>query len=232
MNKNSPKLALWPVLRLSFIAAAFIALGTLLLHPQDVSAQSQGTHVHSPGNAPAVADSAGTHHDLAGGAAPTREPDNSSTASSVTAQSSLSGLAVGPRVDGGSAAANSSQRSLSDAAATPQDTDAHQNSANPAPSLRGSVAPSQVLDGASQSLGGCLKEYGDAGECLPVVPPSQAEHVQQMKNAGLDPASMPHQWTCAEVRLYFPKGIVVRQRGVDPQRLDRNGDSVACGAAD
>jgi hypothetical protein len=88
------------------------------------------------------------------------------------------------------------------------------------------------LDTTSQSLGGCLKEYGDAGQCLTVVPPSLAEHIQQMKDAGLDPASMPHNWSCAEVRVYFPKGITVRQPGVDPQHLDANRDGTACGAGD
>jgi hypothetical protein len=53
-----------------------------------------------------------------------------------------------------------------------------------------------------------------------------------MKNAGLDPASMPHNWTCSEVRVYFHNGISVRQPRTDPQHLDGNGDGIACGVGD
>lgn len=95
----------------------------------------------------------------------------------------------------------------------------------------GKVAPGAVL-GATTSLGGCLREYGDAGQCLPSVPPSLAGHLQEMKEAGLDPASMPHTWTCGEVRKYFKSGVPVRQAGVDPQKLDVNADGIACGSGD
>lgn len=95
----------------------------------------------------------------------------------------------------------------------------------------GKVTPSELL-GATASLGGCLLAYGDSGQCLPSVPPSLAQHLQEMKDAGLDPASMPHAWTCDEVRKYFKSGISVRQAGVDPQKLDANADGIACGRAD
>lgn len=101
----------------------------------------------------------------------------------------------------------------------------------PPPVLRGKVVPSDVLERGA-NLGGCLDEYGDNGQCLPVVPPSLAEHVQKMKNAGADPQAMAHEWSCAEVRKYFQNGVQVRQGGVDPQNLDANGDGTACGAGD
>lgn len=95
----------------------------------------------------------------------------------------------------------------------------------------GKVTPGTIL-GATTSLGGCLRPYGDAGQCLPSVPPSLARHVQEMKDAGLDPASMPHTWSCGEVRKYFKNGVSVRQTGVDPQELDANEDGIACGPGD
>ena len=95
----------------------------------------------------------------------------------------------------------------------------------------GAATPADVL-GASPSLGGCLREYGDAGQCLPAVPPSMSRHLEDMKDAGVDPASMPHNWTCNEVRQYFKTGLVVREAGVDPQALDPNADGMACGPAD
>lgn len=95
----------------------------------------------------------------------------------------------------------------------------------------GVATPGDVL-GATPSLGGCLPEYGDAGQCLPSVPPSLSQHLEDMKRAGLNPASMPHNWTCGEVRRYFKNGLSVRQTGVDPQSLDSNADGMACGPAD
>ena len=93
------------------------------------------------------------------------------------------------------------------------------------------VTPGDVL-GAAPNPGGCLREYGEDGQCLPAVPPSQNRHVQEMKDAGLDPAAMPHAWSCGEVRTYFKDGLSVRQPGVDPQRLDANRDGTACGPGD
>lgn len=104
---------------------------------------------------------------------------------------------------------------------------------NPTANLieRGRVNPSEVLGDASSSLGGCLAEYGRNGQCMPVVPPSMSKHVEQMRQAGLDPASMDHSWSCSEVREYFPDGITVRT-SKDPQGLDSNDDGLACGRGD
>jgi hypothetical protein len=236
MKKCPPKVSFWLFMRLAFTAVCFVALAALLLHSKSSSATAPGAHIHpSTASGLAVAEGARAGSDpLQGGAAPALHPDKSPSAAAADAPSgqSPSRQPASPPGDGGSVAANSAQRSLSDAAAAPDGLGSHPNAVNPAPSPRGTVAPSQVLDTASQSLGGCLKEYGDAGQCLPVVPPSLAEHLQQMKNAGLDPASMPHNWTCPEVRVYFASGIAVRQHGVDPQRLDSNRDGTACGATD
>jgi len=114
--------------------------------------------------------------------------------------------------------------SLESAASTPTG-DTRDNGALGAP--KEPVDPTGIFD-ASASLGGCTVEYGETGQCLPVYPPSISQHVQDMIDAGLDPKTMPHNWTCEEVRLYFPSGIAVRQPGVDPQALDDDGDAVAC----
>ena len=97
---------------------------------------------------------------------------------------------------------------------------------------RTDIDPEQVLVGESETLGGCKQEYGLAGQCLPVIPPSESAHVQQMIDAGLDPATMTHRWTCAELTQYFPSGIAVRSAGVDPDELDHDDDGVACGESD
>lgn len=97
---------------------------------------------------------------------------------------------------------------------------------------RGPVDPKRVLTDVSEGLGGCLVEYGTNGQCLPGVPPSMGAHIKQMKDAGQDPRTMPHSWTCREARTYFPQGIAVRQAGIDPQHLDVNGDGTACGPGD
>lgn len=97
---------------------------------------------------------------------------------------------------------------------------------------QGAVDPGAALGSKGFSLGGCLPQYGEDGQCLPAVPPSQSQHLQDMKSAGMDPGSMAHDWNCAEVREYFPNGIVVRQVSVDPQKLDSNDDGMACGPAD
>lgn len=97
---------------------------------------------------------------------------------------------------------------------------------------RGPISPAEVLSNANVSLGGCLPQYGAAGQCLPAVPPSQSQHLESMKKAGLDPSSMKHTWACAEVREYFKTGLSVRQANVDPQQLDANKDGIACGPDD
>lgn len=97
---------------------------------------------------------------------------------------------------------------------------------------QGAVDPATVLGSQGLSLGGCLPQYGNDGQCLPSVPPSQSQHFQDMRAAGLDPGAMPHNWGCSEVREYFPNGIAVRQVNVDPQKLDSNLDGMACAPAD
>ncbi|WAH97248.1 hypothetical protein [Arthrobacter sp. MMS18-M83] len=235
MKKSSPK-GFFFYMRLTFVAICSFALASLLVHQQAVSAAGRGEHIHSLATAGLAAAevSGGPSASLQAGAAPNGQSDKGSPAHVPSPPSGQSpgGPPIGPPADGERAAANSKQRSLGDAAAEPNGLGLHTGASNPAPVPRGTVAPSQVLDTASQSLGGCLKEYGDAGQCLPVVPPSLTGHLQQMKDAGLDPASMPHNWSCVEVRLYFPHGLAVREKGVDPQHLDSNGDGIACGAPD
>lgn len=102
----------------------------------------------------------------------------------------------------------------------------------PAPKLRGKVRPSQALEKGATGFGGCLRQYGENGQCVPQVPPSLANHVRDMKAAGLDPSAMEHRWSCTELRKYFRDGVAVRRTGVDPQKLDTNGDGRACGTGD
>ena len=66
---------------------------------------------------------------------------------------------------------------------------------------------------------GCLKWYGEPGQCLPMQSPAQAAM-----------PTMKHPWTCPEVRELFPDGITVLKK--DKLRLDKNGDGVACGPGD
>ena len=100
------------------------------------------------------------------------------------------------------------------------------------PGKRPAIDPVKELKKLSVSLGGCLREYGAAGQCLPVIPPSQAAHVKEMVDDGLNPNSMPHTWTCSEVRQYFPDGIEIRQKKTDPQRLDLDRNGIGCSPED
>jgi hypothetical protein len=96
-----------------------------------------------------------------------------------------------------------------------------------AESVRGSrpdIAPSQVLENISAARGGCNIFYGERGQCLPAVPPSQAEHVA----AG----HMEPHWACPEVRLTFKNGLALAKANVDPDGLDTNKDGTACGKGD
>jgi len=88
----------------------------------------------------------------------------------------------------------------------------------PAPKAK----PSDVLT-ATTANGGCRPEYGGRGQCLPFVPPSHAAHPDH----GMDDA-----WTCTELRSLMPKGIPVREPGIDPLGLDTDGDGTACGRGD
>jgi hypothetical protein len=71
--------------------------------------------------------------------------------------------------------------------------------------------------------GGCRIEYGLGGECLPYVPPSHVHHPDHDMDAA---------WECAEVRQIHPRGIGLKETGVDPLGLDANEDDVACGPGD
>lgn len=86
--------------------------------------------------------------------------------------------------------------------------------------------------GFGTGLGGCHDRYGSDGQCLPVIPPSQAGHAREMLAAGLDPSTMSHPWSCAELRSLFPDGIAVRTPPEDPLLLDSDGDGIACGSGD
>lgn len=99
---------------------------------------------------------------------------------------------------------------------------------------RAPVDPADVLSSAT-ALGGCHPAYGDAGQCLPLVPPSMAAHAADMLAAGLDLDSMPHPWTCSELLRSFPDGVAVRDVPApgtsDPFGLDVDGDGIACATA-
>lgn len=66
---------------------------------------------------------------------------------------------------------------------------------------------------------GCLKQYGEPGQCLPLVSPAQASM-----------PDMNHPWTCADVIQLFPAGVTVN--GKDTLHLDYNGDGIACNKGD
>jgi hypothetical protein len=156
------------------------------------------------------------------------------TASSSTAAEGTSpNDAVGTPLDPGSAVATdlggSGETSLEQAAAAQVEVERSAETLGPP---RAAVAPDEILVGQAETLGGCRPEYGETGQCLPVVPPSMADHYQQMQDAGIDPSTMAHAWTCGELRTYFPEGIVVRVAGVDPDGLDRDGDGLGCGPGD
>jgi hypothetical protein len=85
----------------------------------------------------------------------------------------------------------------------------HMHKAAPAP---------KSLTGNGQG-NGCFKNYGEPGQCLPLLSPAQ----QAMPD-------MNHPWTCVEVRELFPEGISVR--GSDTLGLDTNRDRTMCGPGD
>ena len=86
------------------------------------------------------------------------------------------------------------------------------------------VKPEDVFKTNSSKRGGCIPFYSLGGQCLPTVPPSQAEHVA----AG----HMKPKWECSEVRTLFAQGITLERGSADPLRLDTNKDGVACGTGD
>lgn len=157
-------------------------------------------------------------------------PSQASTPASVPA-----GSAARPDRADPADPANRPQTSLQDAAGREHpEAGSHRPDVpqGPPPAARGRVLPSEVLEGGASTLGGCLKEYGENGQCVPVVPPSLAQHVQDMKKSGGNPNAMEHRWSCTELRKYFQDGVAVRQGGIDPQNLDANGDGKACAAGD
>lgn len=89
---------------------------------------------------------------------------------------------------------------------------------------RPQTLPKEVFKDVGAARGGCNVFYGRGGQCLPAVPPSQAEHVA----AG----HMKPQWDCGEVRLMFQDGIRLTNAKADPERLDTNKDGIACGSGD
>ena len=134
--------------------------------------------------------------------------------------------------------ADSPQRALAEAAGVQPTPGIAEDGTSSGATTRTSTLPERFGSGPDSALGeapnlgGCLPEYGAAGQCLPVIPPSFASHVQEMVRAGIDPSGMTHPWTCGEVRQFFPEGLSIRLAGTDPQGLDRNSDGIACGTAD
>lgn len=236
--KRSPVRILLRSIQATIIITAFIALALLATHRLAGSSTAVGAGHSHPSSAPsAVVGATAPSQTLSGaltGAGAVPAPPASPVASPTAGVQNTSGPSTPrPQDSAPDKASNKHQPSLLDVANQPRPEQSPQATADtPAPISRGTVAPSEVLGNAALSLGGCLKEYGADGQCLPAVPPSLSQHVQEMKDAGVDPAGMPHNWQCGEVRVYFPQGITVRQPGVDPQHLDRDGDGTACGAAD
>lgn len=121
-------------------------------------------------------------------------------------------------------AAPPKQTSLQEAASQPVGIGARRLASGLDGQARAATEPKSVFSDTNDKVGGCLVAYGKPGQCLPEVPPSQAEHVAM--------GHMQPHWECAELRSIFTKGIVVRHKGVDPLALDRNRDGTACGSGD
>lgn len=67
--------------------------------------------------------------------------------------------------------------------------------------------------------GGCAPGYGDGRSCLPVAPPSAAQHPGHGAKIA---------WTCEELLTLFPQGIPLQVPGTDPLGLDEDGNGIAC----
>jgi hypothetical protein len=118
--------------------------------------------------------------------------------------------------------ASQPQTSLKDAAQEPNGIGVTELAAGMKKSkTRRDIKPEEVLANYAAKNGGCIGDYGKPGQCLPVVPPSHVGH--EMTN---------HLWECSEVRKHFKDGIELRVPGNDPQKLDSNGDNIACGKGD
>lgn len=84
------------------------------------------------------------------------------------------------------------------------------------------VAAAEVFDTESAKAGGCVIEYGQAGQCLPTQPSAKiARHHHGTTT-----------WTCSLVRETFPDGLKLRMPPADPLGLDTNRDGLACGPGD
>lgn len=218
------RLARWT--RNTIISAGLAGLLALTFHTAPVvPPPSAGQHDHA---AAALISNQGPKPVPPAAGAPPQPP-----ASGLAPTAGKSELRPAPADPAGPA--NKRQTSLQDAAGREHPaagTDLPAAPDGPPPVPRGRVLPTEVLEQGADSFGGCLKEYGDTGQCVPAVPPSLAEHLQEMKKLGGNPDAMNHSWSCTELRTYFPNGVAVRQAGVDPQHLDTNADGRACGAGD
>lgn len=192
------------------------------------------------GTAESVGEPSATAEEIPANTAPVETKDAADSIEDAEdtpdARQSMALESVGPPANAhDTGTGNASEVSLADAAGVPAGPASAQDGPDRSAGLteRGPIDPADVLgDEDALPLGGCLAEYGETGQCLPFVPPSMAGHVQEMKDAGMDPSSMQHRWACAEVTTYFPDGLQVRKVGADPQGLDINGDGTACGAGD
>lgn len=135
-------------------------------------------------------------------------------------------LAAGGMVSvlGDAGAAPPRPTSLAEAASQPQGIGARRLASGLEQAPRPDTDPKQVVPDTATKTGGCVGAYGRPGQCLPTIPPSQAEHVAM--------GHMQPHWDCTEVRTIFRKGLAVRARGVDPLGLDRDHDGTACGKND
>jgi hypothetical protein len=170
----------------------------------------------------------------AAGRQPSRSAvDERSTTRSRTLRTRIGAFVVGAALIGAGAGAatalNASagpphQTSLADAASQAHGIGARRLASGLDGASRPDTDPTQVVGDTEAKIGGCETAYGKPGQCLPEVPPSQAEHVAM--------GHMQPHWECGEVRTMFAKGLKLRAKGVDPLGLDRNGDGTACGKGD
>lgn len=81
-------------------------------------------------------------------------------------------------------------------------------------------------EAAAVGNAGCVPQYGEKGQCLPLVPPSHTAH-----SGHVSQQQLTRLWRCAEVRTLFPAGVALKGKA-DPLGLDTNKDRVACGKGD
>ncbi len=146
------------------------------------------------------------------------------TRTRVTILAACAALAGGAVVAAQAGAAPASYITLDQAASKPVGIGSRDVVKELRSSDRPRTSPKEVFKDTGVAKGGCNVAYGVGGQCLPTVPPSQAEHVA----AG----HMKPQWECAEVRVLFKDGIALAKAKKDPQRLDTNRDGIACGNGD